>query len=553
MNGTRMSLPRFGLLVVLTATCSCWVTQEGRPQTVPQGAGTAFPQRRVPPVEVGELRIPPAEVRELRVPPARVFELGIPSLEAARVPAPSLEEGTSAERIVGLVTGLEYPEKVGRDLVKMVSEWQNGQASPVLTVWKRRLTEARQKHTEGSVSDAQLAMTEESVIKELSRRIRKEISYSEKFFDLADVAKDKQAQCLGYSQLLYILGNSVNLSVGIIDVLELHSSEPLPSELTHVACTVSLADGKAMMVDLVPGGFVSKPFVAEEEFAKVGNYRELKNQDNPLGIHRRIQIWDRNGVIASVYENRGVASSKLGRFTEAISHHTRAIELNPKYAVAYNNRGCVYSDLGELTKAVSERTKAIELDPKFARAYYNRGLAYQKLGQVSQAISDYSKAIELNPKLAEAYNNRGAAHEVLGQHGRAISDYSKAIELDPKHAEAYENRGIAYYKSGQLTKAVSDHTKAIELNPGHAQAYHNRGNAYGTLGQLTKAISDFSKAIELNPKYAKAHYSRGVAQAVLGNFEEAKRDLLKGVQLDPSLKTQVKRASDHFKLDVRLE
>ena len=73
------------------------------------------------------------------------------------------------------------------------------------------------------------------------------------------------------------------------------------------------------------------------------------------------------------------------------------------------------------------------------------------------------------------------------------------------------------------------------------------------LGQPTQAISDYTKAIELNPKDAEAYYNRGVAYATLGKPEEAKKDLLKVVELDPASKALVKRISDHFKLDLRVD
>ena len=108
-------------------------------------------------------------------------------------------------------------------------------------------------------------------------------------------------------------------------------------------------------------------------------------------------------------------------------------------------------------------------------------------------------------------------------------------------------------KLGQFTKAISDYTKVIELNPKPAEAYNRRGTAYGRLGQFSKAISDYTIAITLDPRYAKAYYHRGVAHAFIESLEEAKQDLLKAVELDPSLKTDVKKVSDAFKLNLPLD
>jgi tetratricopeptide (TPR) repeat protein len=422
------------------------------------------------------------------------------------------------EQVKQLVKGLEYSDKVAEDFVQMISNWRDAQGRPVLTSWEQRLNQTEDEYKQGRISKDQLAKVEENITRELSQRIQKEISYNEKFFDLTDVIEHRQAQCIGYSQLVYILGNSIGLSAKTIDVEE-PMTGAFPAELGHMAGIVSLTDGKMMMVDLVPGSFVSKPFIREKEFAKVGNYWELKDRDNPLGIHRRIQIFDKNGLIAAIY----------------------------------NNRGNAYYDLGQYPKAISDFTRAIELNPEYARAYCNRGVVYRKLGKLDQAISEYTKAIELNPKYAAAYNNRGNAYYDLVQYPKAICDYTRAIELNPKYAAAYYSRGLAYGNLDQCIQAISDYTKAIELDAKYAMAYNNRGNAYGRLGQYPKAISDYTKAIELDARHALAYCNRGLAYAYLGKFEEAKKDLLKAVELNPALKSLVKGVSDHFKLNLKLE
>ena len=45
-------------------------------------------------------------------------------------------------------------------------------------------------------------------------------------------------------------------------------------------------------------------------------------------------------------------------------------------ALAANKQGIVHNNEGEYHKAIAAFTKAIELDPNFALAYSNRGWAY---------------------------------------------------------------------------------------------------------------------------------------------------------------------------------
>jgi tetratricopeptide (TPR) repeat protein len=49
-----------------------------------------------------------------------------------------------------------------------------------------------------------------------------------------------------------------------------------------------------------------------------------------------------------------------------------------------------------LDKAATDYSKAIELEPNYALAYYNRGIVYYNMGQADLAIVDLKKTIELS-------------------------------------------------------------------------------------------------------------------------------------------------------------
>jgi tetratricopeptide (TPR) repeat protein len=312
-----------------------------------------------------------------------------------------------------------------------------------------------------------------------------------------------------------------------------------------------------LMVD--PGyDFVSNPFNFGETFVEVGNYHELKNQNDPLGIHRRIRKAD---LLCLLYGNRGVNFNDLGQHAQAIAELTKAIKRDRNNADAYSNRGAAYTDLGQLPEANADYNKTIEVDPKHATAYLNRGINYSTLGRRLEAIADFTKTLEFDPNNAKAYGNRGLSYFTSGQFAAAKEDLQKAISLshDEKlkaliegalkqiddasrnastnavavsvNAADYFNRGVANLRSGRNSEAAADLTKAIELNPRLTEAYLNRGIAYSGLGQHSQAISDSTKAIELDPKDDRLYGQRGLFYVNAGKFVEAKRDLEKAIEL----------------------
>lgn len=60
---------------------------------------------------------------------------------------------------------------------------------------------------------------------------------------------------------------------------------------------------------------------------------------------------------------------------------------------------------GKYSEAVSHYTSAIKLDPNEWVFYSNRSLAFLKLNQLYYANEDAEKAIELNPENAKVNTN----------------------------------------------------------------------------------------------------------------------------------------------------
>ena len=299
-----------------------------------------------------------------------------------------------AKDIEESVADLRYPKGVAQNLVLLTRDWK-------LDVWRQSLSRARQRFQRKQFSAADVAQAEEEVVCRLSETIRTEIAPCQRgrelltYFYLSNVVKDKKAQCLGYCQLVYILGHSLGLRVAVIEVLE-KAIGCLPPGDGHAACFVELSDGKVMMVD-VGNRLVSKPIRIPRNLSCGRQLLGTETERESSGLHGGFRCGIRVDLLPLFYNNSAKAHSVEGDLAQAISFLTTAIELNPRYAEAYSNRGAFHDALGQLNNALADLNKAIELDPQFAAAYYNRGIAYAGSGQTAKAVSDYDKAIELIP------------------------------------------------------------------------------------------------------------------------------------------------------------
>lgn len=424
-----------------------------------------------------------------------------------------------SDRIKQLVKDLEYPDKVAEDFTRMAMDWKDEKRHPVLIRWKVELSNAHQEYQERKITRNQVVKIEGNILQEFFETIRMQFSYDSLAFELFDIIENRQANCVSFSQLMYITWNAVGLSARPIDVLDPLDSPEDGTRKGHIACIVDLFDGQLIMADMTWSYELSFVFKLEEHFVKVGNYWELKDKDNPLQIHKRIRLLDGKGLLAEIYNSRGVVYSSKGEYDRSILEYNKAIENDPGNALAYFNRGVIYYDKGENDRAILDYTKAIEINLKFHEAYYNRGIIYANKGEYDRAILDYTKAIEINPKYTDAYINRGGVYEDKGEYDQAIQDYTKIIEINPEYAGAYYNRGRAYYERDEYVRAIFDFKKAIEIDPNDAFAYLNRAEVYTELGKS----------------------------------EEAKKDLLKALELDPELREPVQKVSEQFGLDLKLD
>ncbi len=154
-----------------------------------------------------------------------------------------------------------------------------------------------------------------------------------------------------------------------------------------------------------------------------------------LSFLTSILILPCHGWCAESWYNNGLDALGAGKYDEAISAFSKALEADPNRAGAYNNRAIAWSQKGEYVRAMEDYNKALEIDPARVELYNNRGAIWFYLGNYQKAIDDYDKALEIDPYFFRAYANRGSARFHMGNHQTAISDYRKALEINPDSVE----------------------------------------------------------------------------------------------------------------------
>ena len=118
-----------------------------------------------------------------------------------------------------------------------------------------------------------------------------------------------------------------------------------------------------------------------------GNVLQPATLRTDTGIygHTSYRAPARRPFIDAAAENNnyyGVVLNSYGRFEEAITKFTGAIDVYPEYAIAYNNRGVAYASIGDFVQATEDFIKALRINPY----YYDAQVNYQRIkGNVSVA------------------------------------------------------------------------------------------------------------------------------------------------------------------------
>lgn len=132
----------------------------------------------------------------------------------------------------------------------------------------------------------------------------------------------------------------------------------------------------------------------------------------------------------------------------------------------------------DFSESVEEFTKAIKIDPDFALAYVSRGAALMKMQKIEESIADFNHAIKLDPDYPKTYHLRGLARAEVEDHEGALEDFGNAIDLDPDYGQEYYSRAALQIKLGREDLATEDLQMVnvfVEMN---TQAFANENNIW---------------------------------------------------------------------------
>tara|TARA_X000001036_G_scaffold358690_1_gene341228 strand:- start:2539 stop:3663 length:1125 start_codon:yes stop_codon:yes gene_type:complete len=136
-----------------------------------------------------------------------------------------------------------------------------------------------------------------------------------------------------------------------------------------------------------------------------------------------------------VFNDRGVALSRLGYNHKAIDSYRRALASNPKYSICWFNLGKALFRVGDLKAALTAFQTSTELNPNNRSAWNNRGVTLRQLNRLEESLDCYERALALKEEYAWAWHNKGYALELLDRPREALESYKITLEHKPDSSE----------------------------------------------------------------------------------------------------------------------
>jgi serine/threonine protein kinase/Flp pilus assembly protein TadD len=220
----------------------------------------------------------------------------------------------------------------------------------------------------------------------------------------------------------------------------------------------------------------------------------------------------------------------------ALQLFSRAVELDPEYALAYAGQAdCwsyiyLYAERKDAVRARAEAAglRAVELAPASAQAQASCAVALSLGPRKDEAQAAFEKALELNPGLFEAWYFYARHVFAGGDLPKAASLYEEAMRVRPEDfyapllvANIYDELGRREDARTARERGVALAERHVDLHPDDARALYMGANGLVALGEREKGLDWARRARRIDPDDPMLLYNLGCIHSLAGDIEEA--------------------------------
>jgi eukaryotic-like serine/threonine-protein kinase len=217
----------------------------------------------------------------------------------------------------------------------------------------------------------------------------------------------------------------------------------------------------------------------------------------------------------------------LGESLESLKEHSVPLArvTSPSVdAIRYYTLGKQSLYGGDLQESIVMFTKALQLDPKFAMAHEYLGITYQHLNDVGNEERQLQEAALLSDRVSEPERVK-----ILGDYNRVVMDYQKECgyyqllsQLQPQDPSPYINLGTCHVDTFDYAGAIALTEKALQFVPQSRVRINLAHQLFGK-GDNARALEVAEQFKSEYPDDLYALITLGRIYLGMGRIEDARR------------------------------
>ena len=151
---------------------------------------------------------------------------------------------------------------------------------------------------------------------------------------------------------------------------------------------------------------------------------------------------------------------------------------------------------GQNLEAIPYFSKAIDLDPNFALAYANLGIAYVNMGEADRSFENVRKAFELRERATERERLviEGYHYTETGELEKSLQAFQLLAKTYPNYSVGHHESGATFYSLGQFDRAILEFQEAIRQTP-NANSYGFLAGAFLSADRPDEAKATIDQAL----------------------------------------------------------
>lgn len=217
----------------------------------------------------------------------------------------------------------------------------------------------------------------------------------------------------------------------------------------------------------------------------------------------------------SVPFKAGYNAFTLGKYSEAIEHYNRAINIDQNRHYLYYNRGLAYKALGHTGAALNDFYRSLSLK-QTAESHYQAGLIKYERQEFIAAKPDFENAKMMKEDFDRLNFCLGMIYYREDNFEEALKCFHLYTMVEKQQPEAYYYRGMCEAKLNQYEAAIYSFKFALRYRDNDWTYYYKMYEFYMALGDKENALNSISMVIETGEKKLEYFQKRAELYKELG-------------------------------------